>query len=232
MIRLVPWSLRSNCGVGGENYVIRLAQRPVRLSLCFVLLCGFMWLLLKNHYIAGGSSDLLHQYHHIGYAEDGCAESFRDHDGSVTAYGRSDLPCLHLQGKQMDDNELCANPETDDGPEPPERSADRRYGPGVQCLNSRFLETHAQGASKEAMEEATKSADGPLDYAGGSSDPSGPGDSFRRSIVFRNLTGGRSHPGEDPTGATSDGSGHSLPLGKKGVNDETGGKFRHDEGQD
>ena len=70
---------------GGENYVIRLAQRLVRLSLCFVLLCGFMWLLMKDHCIAGGSRDLLQQNHHIGYAEDGYADNF-------TAYERSDWP--------------------------------------------------------------------------------------------------------------------------------------------
>ena len=95
---------------------------------------------------------------------------------------------LYDPGKVYD-SELCANPETDGGLEPPDRPADRQGETGVQVPNSRFLEMHDQGASEEGMDEAIKSADGPFDYTGGSPDLSGPGDSFRESTVVHNLTG-------------------------------------------
>ena len=82
-----------------------------------------------------------------------------------------------------------------------------RRGP----LRDRSSGLHAQGAAERATNEATKSADGTFGHAAESPDPAGPGDSIRRPSAVRNLTGGRSHPGENPTGVTPAGGGRSLP---------------------
>ena len=90
-------------------------------------------------------------------------------------------------------------------------------------LRDRSSGLHAQGAAERATNEATKSADGTFGHAAESPDPSGPGDSIRRPNAVRNLTGGRSHPGDIPTGVTPAGGGHSLPR-VSGENDPpTGG---------